>query len=66
MDTGQRTVIKAVLWNVIGLSMMAFIGILFTGSIAIGGTIALANTLIGFLSYLIYERVWARISWGRR
>jgi uncharacterized membrane protein len=26
---------------------------------------AVVNTVIGFVTYLIYERLWARIPWGR-
>jgi uncharacterized membrane protein len=31
----------------------------------VGGIMALVNTGLGFVTYLIYERVWAGISWGR-
>ncbi|MGB3316746.1 MAG: DUF2061 domain-containing protein [Albidovulum sp.] len=65
MDTGKRTVLKAVLWNLLGLAMMALVGLAMTGSAALGGAMALANTLIGLISYILYERLWSRISWGR-
>lgn len=65
METGKRTILKAILWNMIGLSMMALVGFVMTGSVAVGGAMALINTLIGFTCYIVYERVWARISWGR-
>ncbi|WP_438616676.1 DUF2061 domain-containing protein [Parasedimentitalea maritima] len=45
--------------------MMALVGFLATGSAAIGGVIALTNTVIGFSCYLLYERIWSRIRWGR-
>ena len=44
---------------------MAAIGYLFTGSLAVGGTMALINAAMGFVTYLIYERIWAGIAWGR-
>ena len=65
METGQRTVVKAVLWNLLGLGVMAAVGFLATGSAALGGAMALINTSVGFLIYLVYERVWAHIAWGR-
>ena len=65
MDTGKRTVLKAVLWNLLGLAMMALVGLAMTGSAALGGAMALANTLIGLACYILYERLWSRISWGR-
>ncbi len=66
VETKRRTLVKAILWNVIGFTVMSLVGLLATGSAAVGGAMALANTVIGFLSYLVYERVWTRIDWGRR
>ena len=65
MDTGKRTILKAILWNALGLAMMALVGFAMTGSVATGGAMAVINTAIGLLSYILYERLWARISWGR-
>lgn len=65
MDTRKRTFLKAILWNLLGLAMMALVGFVMTGSMALGGGMAIANTLIGLTCYIIYERVWSRISWGR-
>ena len=31
----------------------------------VGGAMALINTAIGFTLYLVYERVWSRVRWGR-
>ncbi len=56
---------KAVLWNAMGLIVMTLVGLVATGSAAIGGTLAIVNTAIGLTLYVIYERVWAGISWGR-
>lgn len=65
MDTRKRSLTKAVIWNLIGLLMMSLVGFLATGSVAAGGTVALVNTGIGLALYLVYERFWAGISWGR-
>jgi uncharacterized membrane protein len=65
METRMRSIVKAVIWNMIGLSVMAAVGLVVTGSLAAGGMMAAVNTAIGFATYLIYERVWARIAWGR-
>lgn len=66
MDTKLRTLAKALIWNAIGLATMAGVGFLATGSFALGGAMALMNTTIGLVMYLIYERVWAGVSWGRQ
>lgn len=49
-----------------GLLSMAGVGYAATGSLAVGGGLAVANTIIGFICYVIYERVWSRIRWGRK
>lgn len=66
MDTRQRTMVKAVIWNLIGLSVMCLVGLVMTGSLKIGGAMAVINTCIGLATYVIYERVWDKILWGRR
>ena len=66
MDSFARAWVKAVLWAAIGLVSMSVIGSLFTGSLSVGGMMTLSNTLIGLASYVIYERVWSRISGGVR
>lgn len=65
METGARTLLKSVVWTLIGLVSMALVGLAFSGSAALGGGMALVNAALGFASYLLYERVWARIGWGR-
>ncbi|RKF16380.1 DUF2061 domain-containing protein [Roseovarius spongiae] len=64
MERPGRTLVKAVVWNIIGLGTMALVGLLMTGSMAVGGAMALINTGIGLAAYVIYERIWARIRWG--
>ncbi len=66
MDSRRRTVTKAVLWNLLGLATMSLVGLALTGSAVLGGTLAAVNTAVGFVCYILYERVWARVAWGRR
>jgi len=65
METRQRTVVKAVFWNVLGLSVMALVGLGFTGSVALGGAMAVVNAGLGLVFYVVYERLWQQIAWGR-
>ena len=65
METQRRILVKGVIWIALGLVMMSLVGLIFTGSIAAGGTMALVNSGIGFVSYVLYERVWSRVRWGR-
>ncbi|MDX2485769.1 DUF2061 domain-containing protein [Antarcticimicrobium sediminis] len=65
METRKRSLVKAVIWNLIGLTVMAVVGLIATGSVALGGTMALINTGVGLVMYVGYERLWANIGWGR-
>lgn len=65
METRKRTLVKALLWNLLGFAVMSLVGLIATGSLAVGGAMALVNTAIGFVVYLAYERVWANVRWGR-
>ncbi len=65
MDTRKRTIAKAVSWQALGLVTMTLLALIFTGSIASAGGLALGGALSGFVCFIIHERVWARIPWGR-
>ncbi|ETX15452.1 hypothetical protein OCH239_16660 [Roseivivax halodurans JCM 10272] len=65
METRARTWVKAIGWQSLGLVTMTLLGVLFTGSVSAGGTLALASTALGLCTYVLYERLWARIGWGR-
>ena len=65
METRARTWVKAIVWNAMGLAVMSLVGFIMTGSWAVGGTMALINTAVGLCVYVIYERVWSRVQWGR-
>lgn len=65
METRRRSVVKAIVWNAMGLAVMTVVGLIATGSAAVGGALALVNTAIGLTLYVVYERIWAGISWGR-
>ncbi|WP_170449805.1 DUF2061 domain-containing protein [Ruegeria arenilitoris] len=65
METRRRSVVKAIIWNAMGLAVMTVVGLFATGSAAVGGALAVVNTAIGLTLYVIYERIWAGISRGR-
>ena len=49
----------------VGLATMVLVGYFATGSIAVGGKIAIVNAVIGLSFYVVYERIWTNIGWGR-
>lgn len=65
LDSPKRTLVKSLLWTVIGLITMALVGFAFTGSLTTGGGMAAINATIGLAMYALYERLWSAIRWGR-
>ena len=65
METRARSVVKAVVWTGLGLVVMCGVGLMFTGSLAVGGAMAVINAGLGLACYLVYARIWAHIRWGR-
>jgi len=66
METAKRTFVKALIWQFTGIITMGVVGFFMTGSATLGWTLALANTGVGLMTYILYERIWARIYWERR
>lgn len=66
MESPSRTIAKAASWQLLGLFSMTLIGYLFTGSVTTAGSLAVVAALFGTICYVFHERVWNRISWGRR
>ncbi|MBX2804766.1 MAG: DUF2061 domain-containing protein [Hyphomicrobiales bacterium] len=52
-------------WQAVGLITMTAIAFIFTGSLTQGGLVALTGAATGMVAYILHERLWARISWGR-
>ena len=65
METNKRTLAKATTWQLLGLMVMTSVGFIMTGSVAQGGAFAMITATIGFITFFMHERIWARIGWGR-
>ncbi len=65
-DTPLRSFTKALTWQALGLVLMTLITWALTGSVATGGAVALLGAATGTVTYMLHERLWARIRWGRR
>lgn len=66
METRSRTIVKATSWQLLGLVSMSGLAWLQTGQISGAFSFALSAAAIGFVCFFLHERLWARISWGRR
>ncbi|MBC8130847.1 MAG: DUF2061 domain-containing protein [Rhizobiaceae bacterium] len=65
MESRTRSLVKALSWQFLGLFTMSAIGYAFTGSLSSGGALALASAGVSFFTYLMHERAWAAVTWGK-
>ncbi|MEM8788648.1 MAG: DUF2061 domain-containing protein [Pseudomonadota bacterium] len=65
MDTNRRILAKALCWQAIGLVTGTAIGAMFTGSVWAGGGLAVTSAGVGLVAYVLHERAWSRVRWGR-
>ena len=65
MDTPSRTFAKAISWQALGLLVMTLVGWLLTGSAGTGGAMAAVSAIVGLTCYVLHERLWSRVRWGR-
>jgi uncharacterized membrane protein len=66
MENKKRTWAKAVTWQVSGLIVMTVVNYFYLGSLQQGAGLSLLLAALGLVSYVIHERLWARIHWGLR
>jgi uncharacterized membrane protein len=66
MDTTTRTLAKAVTWNILGITVMTVLNYPHTGSLAGALWLAVSVSTLGFISYLVHEKAWNAVRWGRR
>lgn len=65
MDTRVRSIVKAVSWQALGLLVTTLIGYAFTGELAQAGAFAAVLTLVSLVTYVLHERIWNAVRWGR-
>ncbi len=60
-----RSIIKAITWRIIGTLSLLLVTYLFTKKIDITIIIGISDIIANLILYIIHERVWERVSWGR-
>ena len=64
MEYKKRTWTKALSWQAIGLLMMSVVNYFYLGDLHQGLGLSLLLTVQGLLTYVVHERLWARVRWG--
>lgn len=61
-----RSLSKGILWRVLGSLDTSIISFFVTGKPGIAGSIGLTEFVTKTILYYLHERVWMRISWGKK
>jgi uncharacterized membrane protein len=64
VTTRRRSIAKTISWRVLGSLDTLLLGYIFTGSVAIAGSIATTEVLTKVVLYYFHERGWAHVKWG--
>ncbi|NCC21264.1 MAG: DUF2061 domain-containing protein [Alphaproteobacteria bacterium] len=65
MESCTRSLVKAITWQLLGLCTTTVITFLFTGSLAEAAGLTVSLTLVALVMYVIHERIWQFVRWGR-
>lgn len=63
-ETVKRTLTKAVVWRVFAFVRGMIISYAFTKDLTVSLNISIAGTIVAFITYFIYERMWNKSLWG--
>ena len=66
MEHNRRTWAKALTWQTSGLITMTGVNYLFLGSLQQSMGLSALLAALGLVTYVIHERLWARVNWGTR
>lgn len=65
METLRRSVVKSLVWRVLGFAILGALSYVFTGSWTETLGITVTFNLIRVVLYVVHEQLWDRIAWGR-
>jgi len=65
METNRRIISKAMTWQTSGIATMTVLSYPHTETLSEALLLALSASATGFVAFLIHEKIWNRVSWGR-
>jgi len=65
IENHRRSIIKAVTWRIIALTVTSVVVFLFTQETVLAVEIGLIDSLIKLFTYYAHERAWNKIRFGR-
>jgi len=64
IESVRRSLVKAVTYRILIMSLDFITVYLFTGAIQIAIGFMIASNIYTTVSYILHERLWARVKWG--
>lgn len=65
MDTTRRSIAKAISYRIFGTLTTTTLVLIVVGRLELAAAIGAADTLFKIAVYILHERAWNRISYGR-
>jgi len=66
METNKRSLVKTISFRIVATIATMIIVLILTGNLVLMGIVAGIDLLSKSIIYYIHERVWDKISWGKR
>lgn len=66
VDKWYRHLSKAITWRIVAFIALAVLSFIVTGSLTFAASIALVDSIVKFLLYIVHEWGWSKTSFGRK
>ena len=66
VDSHQRSLVKAAIYKLGSVAVLAILSWIFTRDLIKMSGITLSYEFIAIIGYYVHERLWERVSWGRK
>ncbi|MFC2044603.1 DUF2061 domain-containing protein [Chloroflexota bacterium] len=66
IDSHKRSLLKAAIYKLGSVILLATLSWIFTRDLITMSGITLSYELIAIIGYYVHERIWERVTWGRR
>lgn len=65
IDSPTRSLVKSIVWRIIGFILLGAISWIFTKDIETATIVTVTFHVIRFFLYYFHERMWERSKWGQ-
>ncbi len=66
MESHKRSIAKALSWRLIAVIITTVTAYIFTKEVSVAVSVGVADSAAKLLTYYGHERLWERVSFGRR